>query len=109
MAVTRSNYRTLLQSGVKIYEYTPGFIHAKSIVTDGTTAIVGTANFDFRSFYLHFENCVLFYKSKCVGDVERDFLETQEKSHEVTLEEIKKKGPFYALAQTLLKFFSPLM
>ncbi len=109
MAVTRSNYRTLLTSGVRIFEYTPGFIHAKEICMDGKAAVVGTANFDFRSLYLHFENCVLCYKSKCVSDVERDFIETQEKSTEITLEEIKKKGPLYGILQAILKVFSPLL
>ncbi len=109
MAVTRSNYRTLLMSGVKIFEYTPGFIHAKNISADGKLAVVGTANFDFRSFYLHFENCVLFYKSKCVDDVEKDFLKTQQESVEITLDSIKKKGPLYGLLQAILKVFSPLM
>lgn len=109
MAVTRSNYRTLLESGVRIFEYTPGFIHAKSVIMDGVACIVGTANFDFRSLYLHFENCVLCYKSKCVAEVEHDFLETQEKSQEITLQDIKKKGALYALLQAVLKLFSPLM
>lgn len=108
-AVTRSNYRALLNAGVKIYEYTPGFIHAKSVSADGKVCIVGTANFDFRSFYLHFENCVLAYKSGCVGEVEADFIETMEKSQEITIEEINKKGPLYALLQAVLKIFSPLM
>ena len=109
MAVTRSNYRALLESGVRIFEYTPGFIHAKSICMDSKVSIVGTANFDFRSLYLHFENCVLFYKSSCVADVEKDFLETQEKSREITVQEIKKKGALYGLLQAVLKVFSPLM
>lgn len=108
-AVTRSNYRCLLNAGVKIYEYTPGFIHAKSVVADGRVCTVGTANFDFRSFYLHFENCVLAYKSKCVKEVERDFLETQALSEEVTIEQINKKGTLYAMLQAVLKVFSPLM
>ena len=109
MAVTRSNYRTLLMSGVRIFEYTPGFIHAKSVSMDGKVSVVGTANFDFRSLSLHFENCILFYKSKCVGDVERDFLETQAKSEEITIQEIQRKGVLYALVQAVLKLFSPLM
>lgn len=109
MAVTRSNYRSLLASGVRIFEYTPGFIHAKSVIMDGRVCVVGTANFDFRSLYLHFENCVLFYKSKCVADVERDFLETQAKCKEITMQEIKKKGALYGLLQAVLKVFSPLM
>lgn len=109
MAVTRSNYRTLLKFGVKIFEFTPGFIHAKGLMMDGKVCVVGTANFDFRSLYLHFENCVLCYKSKCVADVERDFLETQRQSKEITLAEIKKKGPLYSILQAFLKVFSPLM
>jgi cardiolipin synthase len=108
-AVTRSNYRALLNAGVRIYEYTPGFIHAKSIAADGKICVVGTANFDFRSFYLHFENCILAYKSKCVKEVESDFWETMEKSQEVTIEQINKKGALYALLQAVLKVFSPLM
>ncbi len=109
LAVTRSYYRALLKSGVKIYEYTPGFIHAKSLVADGKVCVVGTANFDFRSFYLHFENCVLAYRSSCVAQVEKDFLETLEKCEEITLEAINKKGPLYRLLQAVLKIFAPLM
>lgn len=108
-AVTRSNYRTLLLSGVRIFEYTPGFIHAKSISADGKVAVVGTANFDFRSFYLHFENCVLVYKSKCIQEIDADFLLTQESSQEITIKQLNKKGALYALLQAVLKVFSPLM
>lgn len=109
MAVTRSNYRSLLKSGVRIFEYLPGFIHAKSVSADGKVCVIGTANFDFRSFYLHFENCVLAYKSSCVKEVEDDFLNTQEKSLEITMEQLNKKGALYALLQAILKIFSPLM
>ena len=70
---------------------------------------MGTANFDFRSFYLHFENCVLAYKSSCVTDVEKDFFETLEKCEEITLDEINKKGALYRLLQAVLKVFAPLM
>ncbi|HIT59210.1 MAG TPA: cardiolipin synthase [Candidatus Faeciplasma pullistercoris] len=108
-AVTRSNYRELLNAGVRIFEYTPGFIHAKSVTADSKVCIVGTANFDFRSFYLHFENCILAYKSKCVAQVEEDFLETQSKSKEITIEQLNKRGPVYAFVQAVLKIFSPLM
>ena len=109
MAVTWSNYRTLLLNGVRIFEYTPGFIHAKSVCADSKAAVVGTANFDFRSLYLHFENCILFYDSKTVEAVERDFKETLEKCEEVSIDDIRKKGALYALLQALLKVFSPLM
>lgn len=108
-AVTRSNYRTLLDSGVRIYEYTPGFIHAKTVCADGKMCVVGTANFDFRSFYFHFENCVLTYKSSCVKDAEADFIETMNKSEEVTVEWLNKRGAPYKLLQAVLKVFSPLM
>lgn len=108
-AVTKSNYRALLESGCRIYEYTPGFIHAKSLIADGEVCILGTINFDFRSFYLHFENGVLAYKSSCVRDAEADFLETLSLSQEITLAQVKKKGAVYALLQALLKLFSPLM
>ena len=70
---------------------------------------MGTANFDFRSCYLHFENCILAYKSKCVAQVEEDFLETQSKSKEITIEQLNKRGPVYAFVQAVLKIFSPLM
>lgn len=109
LAVTRSNYRELLKAGVKIYEYTPGFIHAKSIVSDRKICVVGTANFDFRSLYLHFENCVLAYNSNCVSDVEDDFLQTLEKCEEITLSQLDKKGYPYRILQAFLKIFSPLM
>lgn len=108
-AVTKSNYRALLEAGCRIYEYTPGFIHAKSLIADSEVCILGTINFDFRSFYLHFENGVLAYKSSCVSEAEADFLETLELSQEITLTQVKKKGAIYALLQALLKIFSPLM
>ncbi len=107
--VTKSNYRALLEAGCKIYEYTPGFIHAKGMIVDGVACVLGTINFDFRSFYLHFENGILAYLSSCVYDAEKDFLETMEKSQEITLAQIKKKGRIYAWLQALLKLFSPLM
>lgn len=108
-AVTKSNYRTLLEADCRIFEYTPGFIHAKSLVADSKTCVLGTVNFDFRSFYLHFENSVLAYKSSCVAQAEEDFLETQKLSQEITVADINKKGAFYALLQAILKVFSPLM
>ena len=84
--VTRANYPQLLKAGVRIFEYTPGFIHAKTIVVDDELAIVGTTNFDFRSFYLHFENGVLMYKSKCVLQVKEEYDRLLEDCNEITLE-----------------------
>lgn len=75
--MTRSNYEVLVQDGVKIYEYTPGFIHAKNMVCDDKFAICGTINLDYRSLAHHFENAVWMYKTACIPDMKHDFLETQ--------------------------------
>lgn len=88
--LTRANYGVLLQAGVKIYEYTPGFIHAKSIVADDNFAVVGTVNFDYRSFYHHFENAVYFSHCKAVRDLKKDCEETFIISKERTKENYKR-------------------
>lgn len=72
--VTRANYEKLLRAGVRIYEYTPGFLHAKQMVSDDKVAVVGTVNFDFRSFYLHFECGIWTYGSSAVQDVKMSTL-----------------------------------
>ena len=74
--VTRANYPSLMKAGIKIYEYTPGFIHAKSIVCDDEYAVVGTVNLDYRSLYFHFENAVYFTDKTAVESVRRDAEET---------------------------------
>lgn len=108
-AVTRSNYAPLLRAGVRIYEYLPGFIHAKMIVSDNHTAIVGTSNFDFRSFYLHFENGVFIYKSSIVNDIYSDFVNTMHESEEITPEFCTNQKPFTVFSSSVLKIFSPFM
>lgn len=75
--MSHSYYQTLLTGGVKIYEYTPGFVHAKGFVSDDRVAAVGTVNLDYRSLFLHFENNSLFYGSSMVQEVKQDFLATQ--------------------------------
>ena len=75
--MSRSFYQVLLTGGVKIYEYTPGFVHAKSLVCDDRAATVGTVNLDYRSLFLHFENNSLFYRGSIVARVKEDFLATQ--------------------------------
>ena len=74
--ITRANYPPLLQAGVRIYEYTPGFLHAKSLLCDDECAVVGTINFDYRSLYHHFENAVYFAGTKAVADLKYDYEET---------------------------------
>ncbi|MEG2915885.1 MAG: phospholipase D-like domain-containing protein, partial [Oscillospiraceae bacterium] len=107
--VTKSYYATLIQSGVKIYEYTPGFIHAKMFVSDDTSAVVGTTNMDYRSFYLHFECGVCFYYSKMVDKVKQDILQTMEKCEEITLEKAKDISLFKRMVRAVIKIFAPMM
>ncbi len=105
---SRSYYRDLIQAGVEIYEYTQGFTHGKTFVSDDKVATVGTTNLDFRSLYLHFECGVWMYKSQAVQQVKEDFLATLEKSHRVTEEECRSTG-FLRLIQDILRVFAPLM
>lgn len=107
--VTQSFYPALLRAGVRIYEYTPGFIHAKMYVSDDKTAIVGSANMDYRSLYLHFENCCAFYGGHMVQDVKTDIETCMAHSHEVTLEDTAKTPWFKRIGQLLLRVFAPLL
>ena len=88
--MTRANYGVLMQHGVRIYEYTPGFIHSKSIVSDDQCAVVGSINFDYRSLYLHFENAVYFTDEKAVKAVREDCEKTFEVSEIRTPENTKR-------------------
>lgn len=108
-AVTQSNYKDLIEAGVKIYEYTPGFVHAKTFVVDDKMAIVGTVNMDYRSYYLHYECGVWFYRSKVVDTVKTDYLDCLEKSHRVTLEECKAVKWPVRVMRGILNLFSPMM
>ena len=106
--MTRASYEPLLRAGVEIYEYTPGFIHAKSFVADDEIAVVGTINLDYRSFYHHFENGVWFYLSSVVDEVKQDFLLTQEQCHKVTLQDCHQMRLASRLALELMRVFAPL-
>jgi cardiolipin synthase len=106
--MTRSNYRPLLEAGVKIYEYTPGFIHAKNFVCDDVLAVCGTINLDYRSLEHHFECGVWMYNTDCIGDMKRDFLQTQEVSQPVTAEIATLRG-IRRLVAEVLKVLSPLL
>ena len=88
--LTRANYEILMKAGVKIYEYTPGFIHAKSMLCDGESAVVGTINLDYRSLYLHFENAVYFSGVAAIEDLKRDCEETFAASKLCTKENTKR-------------------
>lgn len=105
--MSRSYYQPLLRAGVKIYEYTPGFLHAKSCVCDDKFAVVGTVNLDYRSLFLHFECSSLFYRASIIADVKRDFEETKKKCRERTLKN-EKNGIFTRILDSILRLFAPL-
>ena len=107
--VTRACYPELLAAGVRIFEYTPGFIHGKNFVADDRYATVGTVNLDYRSMFLHFENGVLLYGTPTVDHILRDFLDTQSKSTEVTLEDCRKVRLPRRLLRDVLRLFAPLL
>lgn len=107
--VTRSNYEPLLRAGVRVFEYTPGFVHAKTIVADDAVCMVGSTNFDYRSFYSLFENGVLLYGTNAVQQLHDDFLDTQAQSGEVTLNDCILRSPFKRAIRAVLRSFSPFM
>lgn len=107
--LARSYYEELIEAGVKIYEYTPGFVHAKIFVSDDEKAVVGTINLDFRSLYLHFECGVLLYKAPVVLDVARDLAATLEKCCQITREDCKRYPFIKSFAGKLMRFIAPLM
>ena len=108
-ALAKTHYRSLTESGVQIFEYTPGFVHAKVYVSDEEKAVVGTINLDYRSLYHHFECAAYLYQCACVPDIERDFQETLAKCRPVTKETIRATGLGYKIGGTLMKFVAPLM
>lgn len=107
--LARSYYEELLKAGVRIFEYTPGFIHAKSFVSDDDEAVVGTINLDYRSLYLHFECAVYFYRNSVVQEVEADFQETLKKCQEITLEACRSYPFLKRFAGRALRLFAPQM
>lgn len=107
--LAKTYYAELLQAGVQIYEYTPGFVHAKVFVSDDDTATVGTVNLDYRSLYLHFECGVFMYQNPVVYQIEKDFQETLDKCHKVTLTEVKNRSMYTKIKGRLLRLLAPLM
>ena len=105
--MSRSFYQVLLNGGVKIYEYTPGFVHAKSFVSDDKVATIGTVNLDYRSLFLHFENNSLFYRSGIVEKIKEDFLATQALCSAVQPYDKKRYSRRWAV-DGLLRIFAPL-
>lgn len=107
-ACTRSNYLSLIQSGVRIYEYTPGFIHAKEMISDDKIAFIGTVNMDYRSYYLHYECGCNLYLCDCILDMKKDFYEILVQSHEINQEDLDNVSYLEHLIRSILNFFAPL-
>ena len=105
---TRSFYKRFLDVGVEIYEYTPGFIHAKTYVADGKYAMIGTINLDYRSLVHHFENGVWMYDCECIKDVEKDIEETVQASEKIDAKTWKVRVPKRML-RSLVRIFAPLL
>lgn len=106
-ALTRSNYYTLVQAGVKIYSYTGAFVHAKSFVADDDVAVVGTVNLDYRSFLFHFEDAVFMYRTQAVRELKKDMDACFELGALVTEEEAKKNAVTRGFYE-VVKLFAPL-
>lgn len=108
-ALAKTHYASLLDSGVKIYEYTPGFVHAKVFVSDNREGVVGTINLDYRSLYHHFECAAWLYGVPCITDMEADFQATLQKCRTVTYETVKEEKWTRKLMGRTLKVIAPLM
>ncbi len=87
--LSRSYYEDLMKAGVKIYEYTPGFVHAKAFIADDKIAGIGTVNLDYRSLFLHFECNSIFYKADIIKELKKDILDTQAECVEITMEDVR--------------------
>ena len=107
--LTRSYYSVLMQAGVRMYEYAPGFLHAKSFLSDDRIGVVGTINMDYRSLYLHFECGTLLWDGDAVRDLKADCLDTIAKSHEIARRELKKpRRLILRFVDAVLRALSPL-
>ncbi len=108
-ALAKTHYASLLESGVKIYEYTPGFVHAKVFVSDTQEAVVGTINLDYRSLYHHFECATYLYATECIPAIEADFQKAIARSRQVTMETVHREKWTVKLTGRLMKVIAPLM
>ena len=106
--VTRGAYPDLLEAGVKIYEYTPGFIHSKNVISDDELAVVGTINFDYRSLVHHYENAVFMYQTESIADIKQDFEDLFDVSKEISLETLQNSW-YQRLLKEIMQLFAPLL
>ena len=107
--IARTFYPELLEAGIRVYEYVPGFVHAKVFVADDESATVGTVNLDYRSFYHHFECGAYFYENQVVARIEEDFQSTLQKCREVTKEYYRRIPLWQKMVGRIFRLFAPLM
>ena len=107
--LARTHYKELIAEGVKLYEYTPGFVHAKVFTSDDEKAVVGTINLDFRSLYLHFECAAYMWRNPVIGDIEEDFQMTLAKCRRVTMKSCDEYNIIYRIIGRTLRLIAPLM
>jgi len=107
--VTQSYYKSLVESGVKIYEYSPGFIHSKTFVSDDAYGVVGTINMDYRSLYLHFECAVWMFNNPALVQMKNDFMSTLTICKEITKADLRHSNFFKTLIGTIMRVFAPFM
>lgn len=108
-ATTRANYEKLLRAGVRIFEFSPGFNHDKTLIVDQKMAVSGSLNFDFRSFNLNYENGVFIYNDEVISEMSSDFLNAQEQSREIDLQTWLERPLSQRFIQELLRIFAPLV
>lgn len=106
--LSRSYYEELIKAGVRIFEYTPGFVHAKAFIADDVVAGIGSVNLDYRSLFLHFECNAVFYKASIIGDLKKDFENTQDDCKEIFSRDINR-GPIHRFVNNVLRVFAPLL
>jgi cardiolipin synthase len=107
--LAKTHYQSLLEAGVKLYEYVPGFVHSKVFLSDDETAVVGTINLDYRSLYHHFECATYMRKTGCINDIKADFTESLKHCRRITPEMVEKETWINKTAGVLLKIIAPLM
>ena len=105
-AASKANYEDLLQAGVEIYLYQKGFVHAKTLVTDGKLSMVGTANMDFRSFHLNFEVNAFIYDKQLSVKIRKAFFDDLEHAHKINAEKWNKRSKFTVLSERIARLFS---
>lgn len=108
--ITRSYYSELMNMGVRVYEYVPGFIHAKNCLSDDKRAVVGTINFDYRSLYLHFEDAAFMQDTACIPDIKADFEDLfKNKCHRITRDDIRELSFASRFMSVILRIFAPML